>query len=41
MLLDGGFLGVEPELLVPLGIGAVGGGLLVMARRLLSLSSEV
>lgn len=32
----GGFLGLEPELLIPLGIGLVAIGLLVMARRLLA-----
>ena len=42
MLLEGGgFLGFEPELLIPLGIGVVALGLLVMARRLLAPPSEV
>ena len=42
MLLEGGgFLGLEPELLIPLGIGAVAVSLLVMARRLLAPPPEV
>ena len=40
-LKGGGFLGLEPELLIPLGIGLVAVGLLVMARRLLAPPPEI
>ena len=40
MLLEGGFLGLEPELLIPLGMGVVAVSLLIMARQLLAPSSE-
>ena len=35
-LFRGGFLGLEPELLIPVGIAAVAAGLIMLARRLVT-----
>ena len=35
-LFEGGFLGLEPELLIPVGIGAIAAVLIILARRLVT-----
>ena len=35
-LFEGGFLGLEPELLIPVGIGAIAAVFIILARRLVT-----